>query len=294
MRILDVTPSRQKRGDQRRLSPTDRARAPGGANPARSDRELLAGTVVHDLNNLLAVVLGHLEMLLLELDAGRARRTAALGHEAALKAAALAQRLLESVRLDRFAPGTVDLNRIVLEAARLLRPTLGDDLRLETELSIEPCPLHSDPDQLIQAIVNLVINAQEAMPDGGTIRLRTENRQVESGGVGGGDMPPGRYVVLAVDDTGTGMDSATLDRAFEPFFTTKVRGTGLGLASILGVVKRSGGFITTSSLPDEGSTFELYFPRQPRNRPRRGSGPHPTPQSGDEIPQSRRRGEPAD
>jgi PAS domain S-box-containing protein len=227
----------------------------------------LAGGVAHDFNNLLTVVSGYSELLLLELAPGHPHRQAinAIRH-ASDQAKVLTRQLLAFSRKQFFEPRVVSLNDVVRSAEGMLRRVIGEDVTLTTGLEPELGSTRVDPLQVEQVIMNLAINARDAMPTGGKLRIATgtvtpteEDRQRHPG------LKPGPYARLTVDDTGCGMDAATLARLFEPFFTTKGpgKGTGLGLATVYGIVKQSEGFIDVDSEVGRGTTFHVHFPIVP-------------------------------
>lgn len=223
----------------------------------------LAGGVAHDFNNLLLAIRGYSELALTELDetAGEARTDIERIKEATERAASLTGRLLAFSRKQILQPRPVDLSEIVAEAADLLRRVMGEGVELATNLEAELQPVQLDPLQMEQALLNLVINACDAMGDGGLLTIETANVVWNGAGGEGVSIPPGPYVKLSVSDTGSGMDDATRQRVFEPFFTTKSSGgTGLGLSTVFGFVEQSGGHMLVDSEPGEGATFELYFP----------------------------------
>ena len=224
----------------------------------------LAGGVAHDFNNLLTAVLGHAELLLRRLPAGeRAQRSAREIVHAAERAAALTQQLLAFGRKQVLQARVVSVNEVVAEAERMLERVIGEDVELVARLDPALPAIVADPTQLHQVLVNLVVNARDAMPHGGRITVDTSRHDVDGAlEVHDGVMPPGRYVRIAVGDGGVGMDRATQARIFEPFFTTKEvgKGTGLGLATVYGIVKQLDGYIWVYSEPGLGTTFHLYFP----------------------------------
>ena len=225
----------------------------------------LAGGIAHDFNNILTAILSTSELLLTDLvpgshvhdDVDEIRR-------AAQRAAGLTRQLLVFSRQQVFEPRVVDVNALVIEAEQLLRRLIGEDIELRTALAPALGAVRADPSQLEQVILNLVVNARDAMPRGGVVTIETTDVELD-GGYADRHVParPGPYVLLAVSDTGVGMDAATQARLFEPFFTTKPpsEGTGLGLATVYGIVKQSSGYIWAYSEPDHGTTFKIYLPR---------------------------------
>ena len=228
----------------------------------------LAGGVAHDFNNLLTVIRAHSDFLVMELGAEALTEEVRAIQNAARHAADLTRQLLAFSREQVLRPRVVDLNEVVRRVERLLERVLGEPIELRTALHPDPLPLEVDPGQLEQAVMNLAVNARDAMPDGGILTLGTgpEERDEETDGfeVGSGAGPPSAagWVRLTVSDTGVGMDAETQSRIFEPFYTTKEqgRGTGLGLATAYGFVNQSGGTIEVESEPGEGSRFILRFP----------------------------------
>jgi two-component system cell cycle sensor histidine kinase/response regulator CckA len=226
----------------------------------------LAGGVAHDFNNLLTVIRSYSDLLLDGLPADDARRADLEEiREAARRATVLTRQLLAFSRRQVMQPSVMSLNTIVAGAERLLRRLIGEDITLVTRLDAALGAVKADAGQLEQVIMNLAVNARDAMPDGGTLTVETAN--VPAGTEPPADlltvMPPGEYVLLRVIDTGAGMDAGTMAHLFEPFFTTKEvgKGTGLGLATVYGVVKQSGGFISVASEPGRGAAFSVYLPR---------------------------------
>jgi CheY-like chemotaxis protein len=185
---------------------------------------------------------------------------------AAQRGAALTRQLLLFSRRKPLAQELVDLNQAVAEVHKLLARVLGETVQLTTVPDPQLAPVRADPDQIGQVIINLAVNARDAMPRGGRIVVRTENVQVAAPrAMRGGEIPAGSYVCLTVEDTGTGMTEEVLSRLFEPFFTTKEfgKGTGLGLATVYGIVRGCGGGIDVESRPAKGTTFRIYFPAAP-------------------------------
>ena len=224
----------------------------------------LAGGVAHDFNNLLTAILGYAELLGDEV-ADNADATGDLGEivKAGERARELTAQLLAFGRRQVMAPKQLDLNGLVLGMERLLTRLLGEDLELMIELGPELWPIVADRSQLEQVVMNLALNARDAMPRGGRLTIRTDNASLgPPGAVGELTLEPGRYVRLTVSDTGEGMSEDTLEHVFEPFFTTKESGsgTGLGLATVYGIVKQSGGSIRVTSQKGTGTTFALWFP----------------------------------
>jgi PAS domain S-box-containing protein len=216
----------------------------------------LAGGIAHDFNNLLTVILGNTDMLLQEVGSDHPfQHDIAQIRDAARRAAALTRQLLAFSRKQVLVPSVIDLNAVVAGIAPLLTRLIGEHITLSTNLAPDLGRVLADPGQLEQVIVNLVVNARDAMPEGGTLILETANAEL--------DAPvPGVYVLLAVSDTGIGMDAATRERIFEPFFTTKElgKGTGLGLATVYGIITQSGGHIWVYSEVGQGTTFKAYLP----------------------------------
>jgi PAS domain S-box-containing protein len=226
----------------------------------------LAGGVAHDFNNLLTVIAGRTDFLLgsTNLDSEQQTDLAEI-KKAAERAAELTRQLLAFSRKQLLQPRVLDLNRAMGEVEPMLRRLIGEDLQIRIIAGERLGNVTADPGQLQQILVNLALNARDAMPSGGTITLQTANQTIRGGGTVGSSthIEPGEYVVLQVSDTGTGMDESTQRRIFEPFFTTKGqgRGTGLGLSTVYGIVKQSGAAISVVSAPGAGATFSVYFPR---------------------------------
>ncbi|MFL5450286.1 MAG: response regulator [Myxococcales bacterium] len=224
----------------------------------------LAGGVAHDFNNLLAVISAHAEFLDGQLGKGHPSTPEVEGiMKAAHRGAALTRQLLLFSRHKPVAHDVIDLNQSVTDVQRLLMRVLGENVQLVSSSNPELWPIRADPDQIGQVLINLAVNARDAMPRGGRIRIRSENVRVEENRVlRGGDLPAGRYACIVVEDSGTGMTDEVLARLFEPFFTTKEtgKGTGLGLATVYGIVKSAGGAIDVESTPGLGTTFRVYLP----------------------------------
>jgi PAS domain S-box-containing protein len=225
----------------------------------------LAGGVSHDFNNLLTAIVGYAELMTMRLKPGDPLlRDVGEIRKAADRASALTRQLLAFSRKQLLAPRVVDLNAVVRQMESLLHRVIGEDVRLVSHLSPELHAVRVDPGQLEQVILNLAVNARDAMPHGGLITIETQNVDLlEPYALADHEIPPGRYVMLALTDTGVGMDLATRRRVFEPFFTTKEtgKGTGLGLSTVYGIVRQSGGHIWVYSEPGHGACFRVYLPR---------------------------------
>jgi PAS domain S-box-containing protein len=240
----------------------------------------LAGGVAHDFNNLLTAIIGNAELLLKTIGPEDRRRLDVLEiNRAAHRAATLTRQLLAFSRKQVLQPRIVDLNAVVSELTTMLRRLIGEHVTLELHLEPGLGRVLADPGQLEQVITNLAVNARDAMPSGGTLTIRTANVDAD-------DVPPSSpeasplldsLVALSVRDVGVGMDERTQARLFEPFFTTKElgRGTGLGLATVYGIVRQSGGHIRVNTRPSQGSTFTIYLPRA-EGSPEHPDAPQPT------------------
>jgi signal transduction histidine kinase len=227
----------------------------------------LTGGIAHDFNNLLTIIVGNIELLQRRLPEGSDRLLRAAEHamDATRRAATLTQRLLAFSRRQPLDPKPIDVNKLVAGMSDLLRRTLGEGVVLETVLAGGLWRSQADPNQLENAILNLAVNARDAMPDGGRLTIETANARLDEAYVQAlpEPVPPGQYVLVAVSDTGMGMDKATQDKVFEPFFTTKEagKGTGLGLSQVYGFVRQSNGHVRIYSEPGEGTTIKIYLPR---------------------------------
>ncbi|HXM09037.1 MAG TPA: PAS domain S-box protein [Terriglobales bacterium] len=225
----------------------------------------LAGGIAHDFNNLLMVVSGYTEVLLDQLPAGHPLQTKAQAiRQASDRATALTRQLLAFSRKQHLELKVIDLNAIVTDMERLLRPLIGEDIEVSTSLAPTTGCTRADAGQLEQVIMNLVVNAKDAMPNGGKLSIRTAAVTLdESYRPENTFIKHGPYVMLSVSDTGHGMDRDTQARVFEPFFTTKEKGkgTGLGLSTVYGIIKQTGGYVFVQSEPGRGSVFTIYFPR---------------------------------
>ena len=225
----------------------------------------LTGGVAHDFNNILTVITGTIEILG---DAVKDRPHLAqitnLISAAAARGADLTQHLLAFARRQPLQPRNTDVNSLVVDSARLLRPTLGEQIEIESMLSPDSAPALIDPSQLSTAILNLALNARDAMPNGGKLTLETRNVVLdENYAAMNNDVKPGNYVMIAVSDSGTGIPANLLDKVFEPFFTTKDvgKGSGLGLSMVYGFVKQSNGHIKIYSEEGHGTSVKLYLPQ---------------------------------
>jgi signal transduction histidine kinase len=251
-----------------------RARAEEALRQAQKMETLgqLTGGVAHDFNNLLQIVSGNLEILQRGLPEaeGRLRRAAENAARGAERAAVLTQRLLAFSRRQPLAPKPIDANRLVGGMLELLHRSLGETIVVETALTPALWAVEADPHQLENAILNLAVNARDAMDGGGRLVIETGNAVLDGGAQGPGrDAPPGEYVAIRIKDSGCGMDEDTVARALEPFFTTKEvgKGTGLGLSMAYGFARQSGGDLHIESAPGRGTTVTLLLPRLLGSRP---------------------------
>jgi signal transduction histidine kinase len=224
----------------------------------------LTGGIAHDFNNLLTVISGNLQLLQLKLEDERLARYIGQAERAVEMGARLNQRLMTFARRRRLSPVATNLNQHMVDMQELLQRTIGENVVVATALATDVWPVLVDPSEIESAILNLAINARDAMPDGGKLLIKTENVVIdEAGEQARQELSPGSYVRLSVFDTGSGMRPEVLARAFEPFFTTKEpgRGTGLGLSSIYGFVKQSGGYVTIYSEVGRGTRVNIYLPK---------------------------------
>jgi signal transduction histidine kinase len=254
------------------------ARSAGPAHGGRLEAQLaqtlrlkavgqLAGGIAHDFNNLLTVMIGFCDLLLLRHRPGDPSFPDIMQiRQNANRAANLVRQLLAYSRRQTLQPRVVALSEVLAELAHLLRRLIGHNIDLRMEHGRDLHPVLVDPGQLEQVIVNLAVNARDAMPDGGALTIRTGNLKLDRPLPATGEtIPPGVYVQIEVIDTGTGIPPDIIDRIFEPFFSTKRvgAGTGLGLATVYGIVKQSGGYLALDSIVGKGSDFRIYLPRHP-------------------------------
>lgn len=229
----------------------------------------LTGGIAHDFNNLLTIVTGNIDMAGRALDAAgvsdpRCQRALGAAMKGAERAAALTQRLLAFSRKQPLAPKPIDIDKLVAGMSDMLNRTLGETIRVEIVTSPGLWRVEADPNQLEAALLNLAVNARDAMPDGGTLTIETANARLDDAyAANHAEVAPGNYTVISVTDTGKGMDRDTLSRVFEPFFTTKDigKGTGLGLSQVYGFTKQSGGHVKLYSEEGHGTTVKIYLPR---------------------------------
>ncbi|MEW6127495.1 MAG: ATP-binding protein [Acidobacteriota bacterium] len=225
----------------------------------------LAGGVAHDFNNLLTVILGYCHLIKARLDPTNSMHQEIDEiYKSGKRAAALTSQLLAFSRKQVLQPKVLDLNTIVANTSKMLSRLIGEDIRFRTTLDPGLNPVKADPGQIEQVLMNLAVNARDAMPNGGSLSIETANTYLdENYAAQHVEVRAGHYVMLVVSDSGCGMDTKTLAHVFEPFFTTKEKGkgTGLGLATVYGIVKQSGGHIWVYSEPERGTTFKVYLPQ---------------------------------
>jgi PAS domain S-box-containing protein len=222
----------------------------------------LAGGVAHDFNNILSIIMGHAELLLATGLDERSRVGLEQMRRATERAASLTQQLLAFSRKQVLQPKVLDLNDTVADVQKMLSRVIGEDIELIARLHPSLMAVKADPGQVEQVLMNLAVNARDAMPHGGKLAMETSNVEFQEDEARDLDLAAGRYVMLRVTDTGNGMDAVTLAHIFEPFFTTKPmgKGTGLGLSTVYGIVKQSGGGIQVESGPESGTAFRIYLP----------------------------------
>lgn len=247
----------------------------------------LAGGIAHDFNNIMTVITGYSELLLTSDLHGDDRREYLLHiAESGKRAAALTQQILAFSRKQVLVPCLLNLNTVVREMAGMARRLIGEQIEFATEVDSTLGPIRADPTQIGQVILNLVVNARDAMPEGGRLVVSTANRELNAEALDGHpDVSPGLYAMLSVSDTGCGMSEDVLTHIFEPFFTTKGvgRGTGLGLATVYGIVKQSGGHIEVFSRVGAGTTFRIYLPLVDEPKPESKASSELLPARGNET-----------
>jgi PAS domain S-box-containing protein len=223
----------------------------------------LAGGIAHDFNNYLTIILGNCQLMKAGLPPDHQfSKNLEQTVQAGKRSAELTGQLLAFARKHSITPKRLDINECLRSAESTLRRTAGENILFTLSLGEALRPGHFDPTQLDQVLMNLTINARDAMPHGGSLIIGTANASVTAEECRGIPLAePGEYVVLTVKDDGTGMDEPTRNNAFEPFFTTKLKGTGLGLATVYGIVSQHGGFIDLQSAPDKGTSIKIYIPR---------------------------------
>lgn len=255
LRVVAVQDITERKRLRQQLSETQKMEALGR----------LAGGVAHDLNNLLTVIIGYSQMLMEDLPEEDPKHAAARDIlNAAQRSAALARQLLAFGRRQVLQPRVISVNALIEEMSKLLRRVIGEHIELRLELSPDAGNVRADPIQLEQVLMNLAFNARDAMPEGGLLSIRTARVVLDSRRLEGMEAPlSGPHVLLAVEDTGHGMDEATRGRVFEPFFSTKppAEGAGLGLSVVYGIVRQHGGAVEVESAPGRGTVFRVYLPR---------------------------------
>ena len=223
----------------------------------------LAGGVAHDFNNILAVICGHTDLALMQLSPDAPLRSSLeCIQESAERAANLTRQLLAFARRQVIEPRLINLNELIVNLNKMLRRLIGEDIKLVTQTAPDLGPIKADPGQIEQVLLNLVVNARDAMPDGGTLTIHTDNVTLDEDYARRHLVTPGEYVMVSVSDTGVGMTDEVKLHIFEPFFTTKEqgKGTGLGLATCFGIIQQSNGHIHCDSQAGEGTQFIIYLP----------------------------------
>jgi two-component system cell cycle sensor histidine kinase/response regulator CckA len=223
----------------------------------------LAGGVAHDFNNILTIIKGNSDLALRKMDEENPFHERIKEIQVASnRATALTRQLLAFSRKQVLKPQTIDMNEIIRNMKKMLQRLIGEDIELILHLDSETGYIKADPSQMEQVIMNLVVNASDAMPQGGRVNIMTSSMYLNSSKNGNGSSPKRKYMALKISDTGTGMDKETQSHIFEPFFTTKAvgKGTGLGLATVYGIIKQSEGTITVNSQVGQGTTFNIYLP----------------------------------
>jgi len=224
----------------------------------------LAGGIAHDFNNLLTIINGYSALLLSRMEEGRLRDSILEIQKAGERAADLTRQLLAFSRKQALQARPVDLNALISDAENMIRRLIGEDIELASELAADLGPVLADPAQMNQVLLNLAVNARDAMPGGGRLTIRTEHMRVDDASQASfPDLEPGDYVLWTISDTGVGMDEHVKAHLFEPFFTTKPQGvgTGLGLSTVYGIIRQSRGWIGVTSEPGSGATFRILLPR---------------------------------
>jgi PAS domain S-box-containing protein len=242
----------------------------------------LTGGIAHDFNNILAVILGNIDLLAVQFRGNEgAEELIETVRRATMHGKDLTGHLLAFSRRRQLNPQPVDVNVLVADFVRLLGRTLGGSVRIATTTSADAGVALADPSALEAAVLNIALNARDAMPDGGTLTIRTSREDITQAPAHDDDLKPGVYAVLAIEDTGTGMPPDIAAKAFEPFFTTKGgRGTGLGLAMVYGFAKQSGGTVTIESAPGKGTTVSIHLPLAAANMAPRAALAAPVPSPG--------------
>jgi signal transduction histidine kinase len=224
----------------------------------------LAGGIAHDFNNLLTAIIGYADLLQQRLSGDPAgRQEAQVIQQAGEQAAGLTRQLLAFSRKQLLQPRVIELNEVIAALQKLLQRIIGEHIEIRARFEVEQCRVRADPGQIEQVIINLGVNARDAMPAGGRLTIRTDSVQLEDDAAELG-VPPGAFAVVEITDTGEGMSEETKSRIFEPFFTTKGpgKGTGLGLATVYGIVKQSGGGLAVHSKLGHGTTFSIFLPAE--------------------------------